>query len=59
MKTLITLTAMLFFTAFAYAQNTYKAIVKDAKTHQPLPGATVKFKIQPLLRYQAPMDKLP
>ncbi len=42
MKTLITLTAMLFFTAFAYAQNTYKAIVKDAKTHQPLPGATVK-----------------
>lgn len=42
MKTLITLTVMLFFTAFAYAQNTYKAIIKDAKTHQPLPGATVK-----------------
>lgn len=42
MKTLITLTAMLLFTAFAYAQNTYEAIVKDAKTHQPLPGATVK-----------------
>src|SRR5690606_36123223 len=42
MKTLITLTVMLFFTAFAYAQNTYEAIVKDAKTHQPLPGATVK-----------------
>ncbi len=33
---------MLFFTAMVYAQNTYKAIIKDAKTNQPLPGATVK-----------------
>lgn len=42
MKKLITLTAMLFFTASVYAQHTYKAIIKDAKTHQALPGATVK-----------------
>lgn len=33
---------MLFCTAVVYAQNTYKAIIKDAKTNQPLPGATVK-----------------
>ena len=33
---------MLFITAVVYAQNTYKAIIKDAKTNQPLPGATVK-----------------
>lgn len=43
MKTLITLTAMLFFTAFAHAQNTYKAVIKDAETLQPLAGATVKI----------------
>ncbi|MDX3917438.1 MULTISPECIES: TonB-dependent receptor [Olivibacter] len=42
MKRTIVLLAMLFFTAMVYAQNTYKAIIKDAKTNQPLPGATVK-----------------
>lgn len=42
MKSLITIFAMLFFTAFTYAQNTYKAIIKDAKTQESLPGATVK-----------------
>lgn len=43
MKTFITLMAMLFLTASAYAQNTYKAIIKDANTHQPLLGTTVKI----------------
>ena len=33
---------MLLFTAVAFAQNTYKAIIKDAETNQILPGATVK-----------------
>lgn len=33
---------MLLYTAVTYAQNTYKAIIKDAKTNQNLPGATVK-----------------
>jgi iron complex outermembrane receptor protein len=42
MKRTIVLLAMLFFTAVVYAQNTYKAIIKNAKTNQPLPGATVK-----------------
>jgi outer membrane receptor for ferrienterochelin and colicins len=42
MKRTIVLLAMLFFTAMVYAQNTYKAIIKDAKTNQPLPGATIK-----------------
>jgi outer membrane receptor for ferrienterochelin and colicins len=42
MKRTIVLLVMLFCTAVAYAQNTYKAIIKDAKTNQTLPGATVK-----------------
>src|SRR3546814_10226993 len=32
---------MLFSIASTYAQNTYKAIVKDAETGEPLPGVTV------------------
>src|SRR5690606_1626485 len=44
MKTLITLMAVLFFSAHAYAQNTYKAIIKDAKSLQPLQGTTVQIK---------------
>ncbi|MGY0035671.1 carboxypeptidase-like regulatory domain-containing protein [Pedobacter sp. NJ-S-72] len=42
MKKLIVLIAILFFTGLAYAQNTYKAIIKDAKTNQSIPGVTVK-----------------
>lgn len=42
MKRTIVLLAVLFCTAVVYAQNTYKAVIKDAKTNQPLPGATVK-----------------
>ncbi|RYE58550.1 MAG: TonB-dependent receptor [Sphingobacteriales bacterium] len=42
MKKIILLVAMLAFTTFSYAQNTYKAIVKDAKTNQPISGASVK-----------------
>ncbi|QEC52564.1 iron complex outermembrane receptor protein [Anseongella ginsenosidimutans] len=41
MKRLILLSAMLFSIVSSYAQNTYKAIVKDAETDEPLPGATV------------------
>ena len=33
---------VLFFTVTVYAQNNYKAIIKDAKTHQALSGTTVK-----------------
>nr|WP_294869760.1 TonB-dependent receptor [uncultured Pedobacter sp.] len=43
MKKLIVLLAVLLFTVSAYAQNTYKAIVKDAKTNKPLVGASVKL----------------
>lgn len=43
MKPLITLMAVLFIAASAYAQNTYKAVIKDAQTLQPLVGATVKI----------------
>ncbi|TCC82698.1 TonB-dependent receptor [Pedobacter hiemivivus] len=42
MKKLIVLVAVLFCTATAFAQNTFKAVIKDAKKNQPLPGATVK-----------------
>lgn len=35
--------AVLLFTVSAYAQNTYKALVKDAKTNKPLAGASVKL----------------
>src|SRR5690606_26420873 len=43
MKTFITLMAVLFISATAYAQNSYKAIIRDVQTLQPLPGATVKI----------------
>lgn len=42
MKRTIVLLAMLLFTAIAFAQNTYKAVIKDAEKNKPLPGATVK-----------------
>jgi outer membrane receptor for ferrienterochelin and colicins len=42
MKRTIVLLSMLLFTAVTYAQNTYKAVIKDAKTNQTLSGATVK-----------------
>jgi outer membrane receptor for ferrienterochelin and colicins len=42
MKKLMMLLPVLFFTATAYAQNTYKAVIKDAKTNSTLSGATVK-----------------
>ncbi len=43
MKKILLLLAVLFYTASTYAQHTFKAIVKDAKTNQPLAGATVKI----------------
>ena len=42
MKILFVLFAVLFSTISAYSQNTYQAIIKDAKTNQLLTGATVK-----------------
>ncbi|RYZ34541.1 MAG: TonB-dependent receptor, partial [Sphingobacteriales bacterium] len=42
MKRTIVLLAMLLCAAVTYAQNTYKAVIKDAKTKENLPGATVK-----------------
>nr|WP_068890577.1 TonB-dependent receptor [Pedobacter panaciterrae] len=42
MKKLIALIAVLIFTVSAYAQHTFKATVKDAKTNQNIPGVTVK-----------------
>lgn len=35
--------AMLFFAVTTFAQSTYKALIKDAKTNQKLSGATVKI----------------
>ena len=43
MKKLIVLLVVLFFAVTTYAQNTYKAIIKDAKTKQKLSGTTVKI----------------
>lgn len=40
MKKLTVLFLALLYTITAYSQNTYKAIIKDAKTNQTLPGAT-------------------
>ncbi|WP_449436689.1 TonB-dependent receptor [Pedobacter steynii] len=42
MKKLIVLVVVLLCTAAAFAQNTYKAVVKDAKRNLPLTGATIK-----------------
>jgi outer membrane receptor for ferrienterochelin and colicins len=40
MKKLIVLFTALFYTAIGYTQNTFKATIKDAKTHETLIGAT-------------------
>ncbi len=40
MKKLYVLIVALLYTATAYSQNTFRAIVKDAKNNQTLPGAT-------------------
>ncbi|WP_443936799.1 TonB-dependent receptor [Pedobacter sp. MW01-1-1] len=42
MKRTIVLLVMLLCTALTYAQNSYNAVIKDAKTNQLLRGATVK-----------------
>ncbi|WP_145859691.1 TonB-dependent receptor [Pedobacter suwonensis] len=42
MKRTIAVLAILLFTVTAFAQNTYKAVIKDAKTNQSLSGATLK-----------------
>ncbi|WP_316826286.1 TonB-dependent receptor [Pedobacter miscanthi] len=42
MKRTIVALAILLSTVTAFAQNTYKAVIKDAKTNQVLPGATLK-----------------
>jgi outer membrane receptor for ferrienterochelin and colicins len=43
MNKIIVLIALLFFTGAAYAQNTYKAVLKDAKSNQTLAGVSVKI----------------
>lgn len=43
MKKIAVLIAVLFFTGSAYAQNIFKAFIKDAKTNQLIPGVTVKI----------------
>lgn len=43
MKKIAVLIAVLFFTGSAYAQNIFKALIKDAKTNQFVPGVTVKI----------------
>ncbi|MES2378397.1 MAG: TonB-dependent receptor [Bacteroidota bacterium] len=40
MKKLFVLFIALLYTAIAYSQNTFKAIIKDGKTNEPLIGAT-------------------
>lgn len=40
MKKLTVLIAALLYAAIAFSQNTFKAIIKDAQTNQPLAGAT-------------------
>jgi len=42
MKRTMVVLVMLLATAVTYAQNAYQAVITDAKTKQPLPGATVK-----------------
>ncbi|SFH04309.1 TonB-dependent receptor [Pedobacter insulae] len=41
MKKLLLLLAAVLFSALAYSQHTFKVTVKDAKTNQPLSGASV------------------
>src|SRR5690349_409376 len=40
MKKIIVLFTALLYTTMAYAQDTFKAIIKDAKTNETLVGAT-------------------
>src|SRR4051812_22696116 len=40
MKRLTVLIAALIYTTISFSQNTYKALIKDAKTNQALVGAT-------------------
>lgn len=39
---IIVITAVLFFSISAYAQNSYKAVIKGTKTNKILPGVSVK-----------------
>lgn len=43
MKKLVVLIAVLFFTVSAYAQNIYKAVIKDAKTNKIISGTSLKI----------------
>lgn len=40
MKKLIVLSITLLYTFIAYSQNTFRAVIKDAKTNETLIGAT-------------------
>jgi outer membrane receptor for ferrienterochelin and colicins len=40
MKKLLVLCIALFYTTITYSQNTFKAIIKDGKTNEPLTGTT-------------------
>lgn len=42
MKKFFVFVAMLWIASTAFAQNTYKAVIRDAQTNQPLAGATIK-----------------
>src|ERR1035437_6310993 len=43
MKKITVLTIALLYTVVAYSQNTYKAVIKDAKTSEMLIGATASL----------------
>lgn len=43
MKKIAVLIVVLFFTGSAYAQNLFKALIKNVKTNQTIPGVTVKI----------------
>ena len=43
MKKILLLLAAVLFSAVAYSQHTFKAIIKDAKTNQLLPGASISL----------------
>ena len=43
MKKLILLFTAMLYTVFAFSQNTYKAVIKDAKTNQIISGVTVSL----------------
>lgn len=43
MKKIILLLAVMLYAGITYAQHTFKAIIKDAKTNQPLAGTSVKL----------------